>query len=92
MNKSDIEMLIAISQEMADRFKLIITIFPDEDKYQHLLKNVAAASIHMALFAQDLVGNEDGTKCYTPESKDKINKFLDQCGCKIKELTIEKKK
>jgi hypothetical protein len=85
MNESDIEMIGAIALEISDRFKTIVTIFPDDKKYEHLLKNLAAASIHTALFMQDLVENQDGTKHYNKISQGEIDKFLQKCGCKNKQ-------
>lgn len=76
-DKIDFTEVTRISIEITDRTKLIANLFP-KDK-ERLLKNLAAAAIHISLFTRDLMNHvEDGflgTLCGEEE-------FLNKCGCK----------
>lgn len=77
----DYEIVAAFSMEIGDRNKKIMEYIPDEK--DHLLKHLAASSLHLALFMRDILNDQTGKyKNINPELE-KI--FLDNCGCKEKE-------
>jgi len=76
-DKIDYEAIAALCMEINDRVKLICNIFPVSK--EHLLKHVAANSIHMALFSKDLLQHQRDNN--EPES-DHVKHFLKYCGCK----------
>lgn len=74
----DYEAMSVLMLEVSDRIKLIEKIFPRNK--EKLCKHLAAASIHFALFARDMVRDKEG---FNNSSLEKIEKkFLEECGCK----------
>ena len=75
----DYDCLSSLILEINDRIKLITTTLIPLDK-EYIIKNLASASIHIALFMQDICEYKLGIK----DNKDYkiINKFLQECGCK----------
>ena len=76
-DKIDFDLVASLALEIGDRLRLITEYFPKDE--QDLLKNAAAAAIHMALFMKDVADHIDGIK--SSPSKDQ-QRFLDECGCK----------
>ena len=76
-NKLDYNAFSSLMLEITPRFKLFETIFP-KDKL-HLLEHLAAASIHLTLFAKAVFLDKEGEKNINPAH---INHFLKVCGCK----------
>lgn len=75
--KIDFELVASLALEIGDRFKLITEYFPNDN--EDLLKNLAAASIHTALFIRDLSDYHDGRKTNLGKEEEQ---FLNECGCK----------
>jgi hypothetical protein len=80
MTKIDLELIASIMLEINDRVKTLVRIFPDEPNVQHLLKNLAGAGIHLALFSKDLYEHQSGDNLDIKLGHEK--KFLEECGCK----------
>lgn len=66
--------------EITDRLKIINDIFPEGN--EHILKHLAASSIHIALFLRDL--SEISFDKKENYDKHKEDKFLEYCGCNFK--------
>lgn len=77
----DNELVGKILLEINERHKHLSNLFPDGNN--HLLKHLAASSIHMAFFSRDLHDVITGTK--TEIDKNLENKFINECGCNFKE-------
>lgn len=77
--KIDNEAIGALLLEINDRIGLIQKIFPRDKEI--LLKNFAAAAIHLALFAKELYEHEN-KNCIEPVKGKLMKRFLDECGCK----------
>ena len=75
--KIDYEAIAALCMGINDRVELVCDIFPD--KLEHILKHIAASSIHMALFSKDLLKHQRDNN--EPESEH-VKYFLKHCGCK----------
>jgi hypothetical protein len=73
MKEFDEVLIASIVLEINEKFKRITPMIPKEK--EHLLKNLAAAAIHVALFMRDLAFDEK-----TPTSKHE-EVFLNECGC-----------
>ncbi len=69
-----------IAMDIAGKFRKILELFPKEN--EHILKHLAASSIHMAMFMRDLHDISIGDK--SPRNEQIENKFLNDCGCKDK--------
>jgi hypothetical protein len=75
-NEIDLELMGAVILEITDRITLIMKLFPPREAgKEHLLRELAAASIHLSFFARDLLTDVHG-------KTDKEKEFLNQCGCK----------
>lgn len=73
----DYECLASLVLEIGDRVKLISSTLIPKDK-ELVIQHLAAASIHLALFMQDVYTDKEG--------KENINhsymqEFLKKCGC-----------
>lgn len=71
------KLLNKISLEITERYKLILELFPKEN--EHILRHLAASSIHMAFFMRDLAEISTGESMGV--SKEEENKFINTCGC-----------
>lgn len=83
--QSDFELIGALCVELGDRYISISNLLKGNNT---ILKHLAAASIHTALFMADLAND------LTDDVKDKIDnemvdKFLESCGCKDFKLSKE---
>ncbi len=77
----DIEKIGEITLELTSRFQRICSLFPREN--QHILRHLAAASIHTAFFMRDLTDLLEGKKSKGIEKEDK---FLNECGCDFNKM------
>jgi len=73
----DYECLASVVLEISDRIKLINQTLIPKDK-EPVIQHLSAASIHIALFMQDIYTDKEG--------KENINhvymeEFLKKCGC-----------
>ncbi len=80
-DKIDYKILTALTLEINDRIKLINTTFPKDKEI--LLKHLAAASIHLALFMKGIYTDKEGLH---PESEDYLEDFLNNCGCNYERM------
>lgn len=78
--KLDMEAIAAVSTAITRRIKTIISLFPQEEKYEFLLRHLAAAAIHLGLFMRDLTDYLEGNNSRLPLKDEE--KFLNECGCK----------
>lgn len=78
--KIDHELIACVVLEMTDRIKLIMKLFPKSEEKQNLLRNLAAASIHLAFFMRDIFTDSEGKEIKELEEHEKV--FLNECGCK----------
>jgi hypothetical protein len=73
------ELICTALLEISSKLKHIASLFPKEN--EHILKHLAASSIHLSLFARDFHDISMGKKTnLDPES---IEQFLKSCGCDI---------
>jgi hypothetical protein len=77
MKKEYYEIVCLLANEMSARCQKITEYIPDEK--DHLLRHIASASVHLALFAKDILNDIRNTKEDIPEI---VKKFLNDCGCK----------
>ena len=80
----DYEMMSVLSVEISDRFRLIVKFMPEE--HEKLLKNIAASSLHLAIFSKELYEHQSGEELPGVES---IKEFLDNCGCNDKSIVMK---
>lgn len=66
--------------EINKKNKLIAQLFSEDN--EHILKHLAAASIHMNFFARDLYEIIEGVKIDNDSNLE--NEFFDKCGCDFK--------
>lgn len=89
MKKSEIdyEKFYHLSLDLTQTIKELCKIIPDDK--QVLLKHLASASIHAAIFTRDILCHKEGKK-YVPDGFSE-QFFADSCGCKeiIKKATNE---
>ena len=83
IDKEIIELVAAVSLEITDRYRLIMKLFSNEN--HDLLKHLAASSIHMSWFMRDLYEHVEGISPSDLHSELE-EKFLDKCGCDIKNV------
>ncbi len=76
----DTEAIAAISTAITRRIKTIMSLFPQDKKYEFLLRNLASGAIHLGLFMRDLTNYLDGNDSRSPLKDEE--KFLNECGCK----------
>jgi len=79
MEDLDIELFCTVTREIAERIKLIATIFPKGEENEKMLKHLAALGIHLSLFIKDVFDGLEIMKDTMAESK--IEGFLKECGC-----------
>ena len=78
-----VDLICSLVKEINDRFKLIVKMFPKDGSKEHLLHDLAAASIHVTLFMGDLVlVNDESVEKKHGIRKELRDKFLEECGCK----------
>lgn len=77
----DYDCLASIVLEIGDRIKLISSTLIPKDK-EPLIKHLAATSIHLALFMQDVYIDREGKEKINENS---LKKFLEKCGCNYRE-------
>ena len=75
----DTKKIAHVALEINDRVKLITRIFAKDKKLEPLLRNLAAASIHMAFFMRDIYDHIEGNETVKIDNEDQ---FLNECGCK----------
>ena len=73
------ELLSKCIGDINDNLIVISKLFPKGNN--DILKHAASASIHIALFTQDLAEIFSEEKIETLEDKKIINEFLEKCGC-----------
>ena len=62
LTKDEVEMISCIVLEMSDRCKVILNLFPKDKKKEKLLRNLAIASVHLAMFMDDISNCNEGEK------------------------------
>ena len=82
-SKIDKELVAAVTLEITDRYKLLLTLIPKELNREVFLKHLAAASIHTAMFLRDFYDYIEGKKITAPDKNEM--EFIDNCGCDMKE-------
>jgi hypothetical protein len=75
----DHEVIAALIREITHRIELMTKFIPKEK--EPLVKQLAAASIHLAFFAKDLYADLRGEKIDI--DKELEEKFLNECGCNL---------
>lgn len=78
-NKIDAEIIASLMLEISDRINLTLKMIPNNEDNNQILKHLAAASIHVALFMKDVHDFTVNKK--TEIKEDYIKKFLESCGC-----------
>lgn len=77
-NKKNKDLIICDALiEIGEKHKMIANLFPKEN--EHILKHLAAAAIHISLFARDFHDITMGVK--TSLDNESIEQFLKKCGC-----------
>lgn len=76
------DLIVSLTNEITDRYNSIIKIFPQEN--EELLRHLAAASIHTALFFRDIAiylhkFSKDGSNI----NEDELKIFYNACGCDL---------
>lgn len=77
----DLNLYANLVREVGDRIIHIKNIFPKGN--EHLLKHLAAASIHLAYFSRDIFEIIQGEKIDLDKNMEET--FINECGCKMKE-------
>lgn len=77
----DLELIGNACLKIGTLHRTIMEAFPKEN--ESLLKHLAASSIHLAMFTQDLASIVHGHKIEI--NKELTDKFLKECGCNINE-------
>lgn len=72
------ELISMLAIELADRYKAISTLIPNEN--EQILKHLAAAAIHTTFFMRDF-GNAIDNKNIWENLSEYEKKFLATCGC-----------
>lgn len=78
----DLDMIGAVILEINDRLKLLLNIYPKDKNKEFLLKNLAAASIHITFFVRDLYNHENKQE-KTNINEELESEFLKECGCNM---------
>jgi hypothetical protein len=79
--EDDVQLISQICLDITELFRTIVKIVPKDKEF--LLKNLSAASIHMAFFTKDIANSLPG-ELIDIEKVEKI--FLENCGCQSKEF------
>jgi hypothetical protein len=78
MNDRDIDLVCSMAKDMGNKFKLIMGLIPKNSGAT--LRQLAASSIHLALFMKDFTDFVNGRKS---EEIKELAEFLENCGCNI---------
>ena len=81
ISETDLELICTLVLDIKNRHESILKIFPKEE--EHLLKHLAASSVHVALFTRDLAEHVTKRNIISPEI---VKLFTDKCGCNFNEI------